>query len=241
MDFEVSESLVTTLVPLLSFHNGVGLLIVAALMYMRSDDVLNLFGIGVGFLGLGQLATGAIIWMQPLEASLQWFGVISGLIGFAAVVVFFIVGSSDYSRRWRQRTLYAVLAWGIVLLALEFALDGGNPQKYTSAGFVYSNLHAITMVWFAVGWFIAFLEAAHMTVEHSHGEPYRSILGAAMSIYAVTVVVLVVAGENDALRIVNLVLGSAMILVMWVSVVLHERKEIALDRAAPGGSSKREV
>ena len=236
MDFDVSYSLVTTLVPILSFHNGVGLLIVAAFMYMRSDDVLNLFGIGVGFLGLGQLATGAIIWMQPPEASLQWFGVISGLVGFAAVVVFFIVGSSDYTPRWRRLTLYGVLAWGIVLLALEFALDGGNPQTYTDAGFVYSNLHAITMIWFGVGWFIAFLEAAHMTVEHSHGEPYRSIIGAAMSIFAVTVVVVVLAGENDALRIVNSVLGSAMILVMWVSVVVHERKEIASDRAAEDGA-----
>ena len=237
MDFEVSESLVTTLVPILSFHNGIGLLIVAAFMYMRSDDVLNLFGIGVGFLGLGQLATGAIILMHPLEVSLQWFGVVSGLIGFAAVGVFFIVGSSNYTPRWRQLTLYGVLAWGIVLLALEFALDGGNPQTYTDAGFVYSNLHAITMIWFALGWFIAFLEAAHITVEHSHGEPYRSIIGAAMSIFAVTVVVVVLAGENDALRIVNSVLGSAMILVMWVSVVVHERKEIASDRAMEGGAS----
>ena len=88
-----------------------------------------------------------------------------------------------------------------------------------------------------VGWFVAFLEAAHITVEHSHGEPYRSILVAAMSIFAVSVMVVVVAGENDSLRIVNSVVASAMVFVMWVAVVLHERKEIASDRQVAGGES----
>lgn len=237
MDFEVSKSLVTTLVPILELHNGIGLLIVAVFMYLRSDSVLKLFGIGVGLLGLGQLTTGAVVWTQPAEESLQWFGVIGGLAGLAAVIVFFLVGSSGYTPRWRRITSYGVLVWGIVLLGLELGLDSGNAQVYTAAGYVYSNLHAITMVWFMVGWFVAFLAAAHVAIEHSHGEPYRSILGAAMSIFGVTVMVVVVAGENDSLRIVNSILGATMVLVMWVSVVLHERKVIASDRATEGVTS----
>lgn len=237
MDFEVSKSLVTTLVPILELHNCIGLLIVAVFMYLRSDAVLKLFGIGVGLLGLGQLATGAIVWLQPPEESLRWFGLIGGLTGLSAVIVFFIVGSSDYTPRWRRLTLYGVLLWGIVLLALELALDAGNAQTYTPAGYVYSNLHAITMLWFAVGWFVAFLEAVHIAVEHSHGEPYRSILVAAMSIFAVSVVVVVVAGENDALRIVNTIMATAMVFVMWLAVVLHERKEISSERQMEGTAS----
>ena len=232
MDFEVSKGLVTTLVPLLELHNGIGLLIVATFMYLRSDVALKLFGIGVGLLGVGQLTTGTVVWLQPPEESLQWFGILGGLVGIGAVVVFFIVGSHDYSPRWKRLTLLGAVVWAAILLGLEFALDSGNAQRYTPAGYVYSNLHAITMIWLAVGWFIAFLEAVHITVEHSHGEPYRSILVAAMSIFAVSVMVLVVAGENDSLRIVSSIMAAGMVLVMWVSVVVHERKEIAADRDA---------
>ena len=235
MDFEVSKSLVTTLVPLLEYHNGIGLIIVGVFMYLRSDSVLKMFGVGVALLGLGQMTTGTVVWLQPTEESLQWFGIVGGFAGLVAVIVFFIVGSSDYAPRWRRLTLYGVLVWGIVLIALELALDSGNVQKYTEAGYVYSNLHAITQVWFMVGWFIAFLEAVHITVKHSHGEPYRSILVAAMSIFAVSVMVVVVAGENDSLRIVNSVVSSAIVLAMWVAVVLHERKEIASDRQVDRG------
>ena len=232
MDFDVQKSLVTTLVPLLELHNGIGLLIVATFMYLRSDVALKLFGIGVGLLGVGQLTTGTVVWLQPPEESLQWFGVLGGLVGIGAVVVFFIVGSYDYSPRWKRLTLLGAVVWAAVLLGLEFALDSGNAQRYTAAGYVYSNLHAITMIWLAIGWFIAFLEAVHITVEHSHGEPYRSILVAAMSIFAVSVMVVVVAGENDSLRLVNSIMAAAMVLVMWISVVVHERKELASEREA---------
>ena len=45
------------------------------------------------------------------------------------------------------------------------------------------------------------------------------------------------AGENDSLRIVNSVVASAMVFVMWVAVVLHERKEIASERQVADGES----
>lgn len=231
MDFEVSRELVTTLVPLLELHNGIGLLLVGVFMYLRSDAVLKLFGVGVGLLGLGQLTTGATIWFQPSADSLSFIGILGGVAALAAVVVFFVVASSDYSQRWRVVTLVGVLIWALVSFVLEPALDSGSVRQYTDAGFMYRDLHALTTVWFMVGWFIAFLGAVHITVEHSHGEPYRSILIAAMSMYAVSIMVVVVAGANDELHFLSTVVNSAMVLVMWVAVVVHERRVIVRERA----------
>ena len=227
MDFEVSKNLVTTVVPILELHNFIGLLIVAVFMYLRSDAVLKLFGIGIGLLGLGQATTGMIVWLQPTVESLRWFGIIGGIVGLFAVLVFFIVGSSDYAPRWRRVVLVGFVVWALVVFILEPVLDNDSVQQYTDAGYMYRNLHAITMVCFMIGWFIAFLEAVHITVEHSHGEPYRSILVAAMSIFAISVMVIVIAGENDALRFVNSIVNAVMVLIMWIAVVVHERKEIA--------------
>lgn len=230
MDFEVSKSLVTTLVPLLELHNGIGLLIVAVFMYLRSDSVLKMFGIGVGLLGLGQLLTGATVWLQPSEGSLVFFGIVGGIAALAAVVMLVIVGSSDYSRRWRVVSLVGIIIWALVLFVLEPLLDSGSVREYTEAGFLYRDLHAITTVWFMVGWFIAFMGAVHVAVEHSHGEPYKSVLIAAMSVYAVSVMVLVVASTNDPLLLLSSIVNSAMVLVMWVAVVVHERRVIGRER-----------
>ena len=225
MGFEVSESLVTTVVPFLELHNGIGLLIVAIFMYLRSDSVLKLFGIGVGLLGFGPLANAASS-LQPVDAVQTLFAVLGGFGSLVAVIAFVVVGSSDYTRRWRRVAIGGVIVWAVFLFIMAPLLGIDSVQENTD---VYAVLNTFATVWFLVGWFIAFLEAAHIAVEHSHGEPYRSILVAAMSVFAVSIVVGVVAGENDQLHFFSSIVTSAMVLVMWIAVVVHERKEIALE------------
>ena len=229
MSFEVSSSLVTMVVPIVELHAGIGLLIVAVFMYLRSDSVLKFFGVGVGLLGLAQLTTAGLLWSQQANTAQSLFAFFGGIASLLAVITFVIVGSSDYSRPWRVVALVGVVVWALVLFSLEPILESNSVRQYTEAGYVYRDLHPLTTVWFMVGWFIAFLEAVHIAVEHSHGEPYRSILVAAMSIFAVSIMVLVVVGANDELRFLSTVISSAMVLVMWLAVVLHERKEIAAE------------
>lgn len=231
MGFEVTEGLVRVASPLFGLHNGVGLLVVAVFMYMRSDNVLKMFGVGVGLLALGPLLSVMFVLLNLPDESVRWFGLLNGILGMAAVVVFFIVGSSDYSPRWQRIALLAALVWCAVLVGLELALDSGGTPQYTDAGYASLEFHALTSIWLMSGMFIAFLEAVHITVEHSHGEPYRSILIAAMSLFAVSRVIWIIAGENDELRFVNSAVTTAMVLVMWVAVVVHERREIAAERA----------
>ena len=94
-----------------------------------------------------------------------------------------------------------------------------------------TNLHAVTAVWIIAGVVFAFFEAAHITVEHSHGEPYRSVLLSAMSIMALSIVITTIA-DNDALRFLNTLMGTLAAGVLWVAVVVHERKEIAREHEA---------
>ena len=54
MGFEVTEGLVDVVTPIFGLHNGIGLLIVAVFMYMRSDATLKLFGVGIGLLALAR-------------------------------------------------------------------------------------------------------------------------------------------------------------------------------------------
>ena len=229
MTFEVSSGLVTTVAPILELHAGIGLLVVAVFMYLRSDSVLKFFGVGVGLLGLAQKTTAGLLWSQQSDELQSLFALLGGIASLVAVIAFVVVRSNDYSRPWRIVALVAVVVWAAVLFSLEPILESNSVRQYTEAGYVYRDLHPLTTVWFMVGWFIAFLEAVHIAVEHSHGEPYRSILVAAMSVFAVSIMVLVVVGANDELRFLSTVVSSAMVLAMWLAVVVHERKEIAAE------------
>lgn len=226
MNFEISESLITTLAPIVSLHRGIGLIIVAVFMFLRSDSVLKLFGIGVGLLGVSPLSAAVSTWLQPADAVQFLFTFLGGFVTVASVIMFVIVGSSDYRQRWRRVAIGAVIVWAVVLTIMGPLLGTRDDTANNDA---YDVLITLTMVWFLIGWFIAFLEAAHIAVKHSHGEPYRSILLAAMSVYAVSVVAEVIAFENDQLQYFNWIVTTAMVLVMWVAVVIHERKEIALE------------
>lgn len=226
MNFEISESLITTLAPIVSLHRGIGLIIVAVFMFLRSDSVLKLFGIGVGLLGVSPLSAAVSTWLQPADAVQFLFTFLGGFVTVASVIMFVIVGSSDYRQRWRRVAIGAVIVWAGVLTIMGPLLGTRDDTANNDA---YDVLITLTTVWFLIGWFIAFLEAAHIAVKHSHGEPYRSILLAAMSVYAVSVVAEVIAFENDQLQYFNWIVTTAMVLVMWVAVVIHERKEIALE------------
>lgn len=226
MNFEISESLITTLAPIVSLHRGIGLIIVAVFMFLRSDSVLKLFGIGVGLLGVSPLSAAVSTWLQPADAVQFLFTFLGAFVSVASVIMFVIVGSSDYRQRWRRVAIGAVIVWAVVLTIMGPLLGTRDDTANNDA---YDVLITLTMVWFLIGWFIAFLEAAHIAVKHSHGEPYRSILLAAMSVYAVSVVAEVIAFENDQLQYFNWIVTTAMVLVMWIAVVIHERKEIALE------------
>ena len=234
MDWTISPDLVRVVSPLAAAHSAIGLAIVAVVMWMRLDDTLKLFGVGIGLfavaLAIGAITTG----IKPSEDLLGYFTVPGALVLLVSVLVFLRVGVEDYSLNWRRITLALGIVWAVVLFVLEFWLDAGDPTHYSDAGFVVSNLHAVPAILLVFGLAFAFFEGAHIAVEHSHGEPYRTILLSAMSVLALAIIVMAIA-ESDALRFIITIVGSAASGVMWIAVVVHERREIAREHAETAG------
>ena len=230
MDWTISPDLVRVLIPLVGAHSAIGLGIVGAVMWMRSDKTLRWFGVGIGLfavsLGLAAITTA----VQPSADLLRYFSVVNIIALLASVLVFLRVGVDDYSFRWQRITLAAGVIWAALFFVLAFWLSDGDLAFYSEARFVVMNLQAIPAVLLIFGLAFAFFEGAHIAVEHSHGEPYRTILLGAMSVLALTMVVTAIAAESDAIRFVNALVASAASGVMWVAVVVHERKEIARER-----------
>lgn len=228
-EWTISPDLVRIVVPLATGHAAIGLGIVGVVMWMRSDSTLRLFGVGIGLfavaLGIRAITAG----IHPSEDLLRFFALPGALAMLLSVLVFLRVGVEDYSFNWRRIALVLGIVWAVVLTLLEFWLDAGEPAHYSEAGFVVSNLHAIPAILLIFGLAFAFFEAAHIAVEHSHGEPYRTILLASMSVMALALVVATIA-DNDALRLIISIVGTVASGVMWISVVVHERKEIARER-----------
>ena len=231
MEWTISSDLVRIVSPLALAHSAIGLAVVGVVMWMRSDNTLKLFGVGMGLFAAGLAIAAILTGIRPDVDSIRWFALVGGILLLAAALVFLRVGVEDYSLQWRRVALALGVAWAVVAIVLEVAFDAGGRASYSDAGFVVTNLHAVTAVWIIAGVVFAFFEAAHITVEHSHGEPYRSVLLSAMSIMALSIVITTIA-DNDALRFLNTLMGTLAAGVLWVAVVVHERKEIAREHEA---------
>lgn len=231
MEWTISPDLVRIVSPLALAHSAIGLAVVGVVMWMRSDNTLKLFGVGMGLFAAGLAIAAILTGIRPDVDSIRWFALVGGILLLAAALVFLRVGVEDYSLQWRRVALALGVVWAVVAIVLEVVFDAGGRASYSEAGFVVTNLHAVTAVWIIAGVVFAFFEAAHITVEHSHGEPYRSVLLSAMSIMALSIVITTIA-DNDALRFLNTLMGTLAAGVLWVAVVVHERKEIAREHEA---------
>lgn len=231
MEWTISPDLVRIVSPLALAHSAIGLAVVGVVMWMRSDNTLKLFGVGMGLFAAGLAIAAILTGIRPDVDSIRWFALVGGILLLAAALVFLRVGVEDYSLQWRRVALALGVVWAVVAVVLEVVFDAGGRASYSEAGFVVTNLHAVTAVWIIAGVVFAFFEAAHITVEHSHGEPYRSVLLSAMSIMALSIVITTIA-DNDALRFLNTLMGTLAAGVLWVAVVVHERKEIAREHEA---------
>ena len=231
MEWTISPDLVRIVSPLALAHSAIGLAVVGVVMWMRSDNTLKLFGVGMGLFAAGLAIAAILTGIRPDVESIRWFALVGGILLLAAALVFLRVGVEDYSLHWRRVALALGVVWAVVAIVLEVVFDAGGRASYSEAGFVVTNLHAVTAVWIIAGVVFAFFEAAHITVEHSHGEPYRSVLLSAMSIMALSIVITTIA-DNDALRFLNTLMGTLAAGVLWVAVVVHERKEIAREHEA---------
>lgn len=231
MEWTISPDLVRIVSPLALAHSAIGLAVVGVVMWMRSDNTLKLFGVGMGLFAAGLAIAAILTGIRPDVESIRWFALVGGILLLAAALVFLRVGVEDYSLQWRRVALALGVVWAVVAIVLEVVFDAGGRASYSDAGFVVTNLHAVTAVWIIAGVVFAFFEAAHITVEHSHGEPYRSVLLSAMSIMALSIVITTIA-DNDALRFLNTLMGTLAAGVLWVAVVVHERKEIAREHEA---------
>ena len=231
MEWTISPDLVRIVSPLALAHSAIGLAVVGVVMWMRSDNTLKLFGVGMGLFAAGLAIAAILTGIRPDVDSIRWFALVGGILLLAAALVLLRVGVEDYSLQWRRVALALGVVWAVVAIVLEVVFDAGGRASYSDAGFVVTNLHAVTAVWIIAGVVFAFFEAAHITVEHSHGEPYRSVLLSAMSIMALSIVITTIA-DNDALRFLNTLMGTLAAGVLWVAVVVHERKEIAREHEA---------
>ena len=226
MDWTISPDLVRIVSPLALAHSAIGLMVVGVVMWLRSDNTLKLFGVGMGLFAAGYAIAAIVMGVRPAEDAIRWFALIGGALTLSGVLLFLRVGVEDYSLQWRRVAVAIGIVWAVAAIVLEVAFGIGGRAAYSEAGFLLTNFHAITAMWIVLGFAFAFFEAAHITVEHSHGEPYRTVILGAMAVVALSIIITSIA-DNDTLRFLNSLLGTLAAGVMWVAVVVHERKEIA--------------
>ena len=223
------------------WHTFIGLSIVAFFLIRRQDRVLRLFGQAVAALAAFRLfwaLLAATVGVDDYLASgLRAAGFF--VLGAPAIIAFFLalrVGADNEPpsvRRW-------IMAGGaLVLIAIAAARFVWPLPDETQMNPVSTML----MLFALAG---AFFIALHTALEHSEGPGYAILFESAFALLLMGVAVEAVGGLilsslegvadadlETALTVTRLadLVASAATLVLWISVVIHERKEIARERA----------
>lgn len=228
-----------TVAVIADWHTFVGLSIIAFFLIRRADKVLRLFGWAMAGLAAFRLVWAAMvtIGLETFRTSDVRFFWILVIAAPAAVALFLAlrVGADDEPpsrRRW-------VMAAGVLFILLLMAVRFIWPLPEAT------QLHPLSTTLLVFGLAAAFFTALHTALEHSKGPGYAILFESAFAVMMMAMTAEVVAGllsyayAGDAGSEATLyvsrmtdVIASVAALVLWVSVVVHERKEIAREHAA---------
>lgn len=223
------------------WHTFVGLSIVAFFLIRREDKVLRLFG-----WAMAGLAAFRLVWAAMVTIGLETFRTSDVralwilVVGAPAIIALFLalrVGADDEPpsrRRW-------VMAGGVLFLLVLGAVRFIWPLPEET------QLHPLATTLLVFGLAAAFFTALHTALEHSEGPGYAilfestfAVMMMAMSAEVVTGLLSYAyagdAGSEAALYVSRMtdVIASLAALALWISVVVHERKEIEREHRPAG-------
>ena len=226
------------LVQISHWHEIIGLLIVAAMLILRKDRVLRLFGQAVAGLAAFRLVWWAASSIGADETT--WSGAGGTALGAlyaisisAAILLALRVGSDEGSPRSRA----LIVAGGLAVIVIAAAVRFITPFEGE-----FGVSHPVSTVIIAFLFASSFIIALHVVLAHTNGPGYRILFESAFAVVIVGVAVELVAtsagtyasgghtDSSEALRVAADVITSAATLVLWASVAIHELAEIGRER-----------
>lgn len=221
------------------WHDAVGLLIVAVMLIRRKDHVLRLFGQAVAGLAVFRLLWATVfsvgveqtIWSDAAGA--VWFVLFTVAIA-AAILLALRVGSDEGTPLARALIVGGGLAVFVITVVIR-VVGGPFDGQFGAA-------HPVPVVILTFLFAASFIIALHTVLAHTNGVAYRILFESAFAVIIIGIAVeLIVSsagtdptgGHTDSSEVIRVAadaITSITVLILWVSVVIHELAEIGRER-----------
>jgi hypothetical protein len=215
MDSTISE----TLVPLYFIHATLGTAVLAWWFLSKKQKSLKDFGWGMAGYSAGLAAWTLVVLTKPVDIKpLILLGVIPFLLAHLAYA-----RSASSKLSTKDNTLMTVT---LLLLAATFVTRTffyPSEPFFSSKGLLFFGLQSVPVALYIATISVSFLPAIRSVVADIKEKSMKSVAGAGLTTLYVNSIILVSA-KDDTLLLINGIVMSAALLILWVSALSTSKK-----------------
>jgi hypothetical protein len=205
----------TLLVPAYFVQVLVGIAILAYWFLKRKDTVLRTFGVGLAGYALGLSAWSLLVIVKPDDLNpLIMAGAIPFLLAnlaFAKVAY----KNLDFSKA----SFLSILVIGSIIATFAVRTFVYKSEPYFSEeGLLYFGLHPLSIAGYITTISLTFLPAVSVVATRLKKSPLKNIMQVGLTTLFINSIILV-SGNDDTLLLINGVIMTAALLVMWVKAL----------------------
>ena len=212
----------TLLVPAYFIQVVAGTAILAWWFLGRKDSVLNTFGIGMAGYSLGVAAWTMLVLTKPYD--LQPL-ILAGAIPF--LLANFAFAKVAYKNLdFTKTSLLSLLVIGTIAgtFFVRTFLYPSEPY-FSSDGLLFFGLHPLSIAFYIATMSLTFLPAISVAADHVKKGSLRTFIKVGLTTLFINSIILV-SGNDGTLLLINGVIMTVALLVLWVKVITTPAKQI---------------
>jgi hypothetical protein len=218
----MGDTTATLLVPAYFIQIVVGTAILAWWFIARKDKVLKTFGIGMAGYSLGTAAWTLLVLTKPDD--LQPL-ILAGAIPFLlANLAFAKVAYKNLD--FKKTSLLSLVVLGTIagtFIVRTFIYP--SAAYFSDEGLLFFGLHPLSIAFYIATMSLTFLPAISVASEHIKKGALRSVMKVGITTLYINSIILV-SGNDDTLLLINGVIMTIALLVVWVKAVTTPAQKI---------------
>jgi hypothetical protein len=218
----MGDTTATLLVPAYFLQVVIGITILAWWFLSRKDKTLRTFGLGLVGYALGTAAWTVLVLTKPDD--LQPLILIGAVPFLLAHLAFAKVAYKNLN--FTKTSVLSLVVIGTIIgtFAVRTFLYPSAPY-FSEEGLLFFGLHPLSVAFYIATISLTFLPAISVVTAHLKKSPLRGVMHVGLTVLFINSIILV-SGNNDTLLLINGIIMTVALLVLWVKTVTTPSKSL---------------
>ena len=216
------DTTATLLVPAYFIQIVVGTALLAWWFLSRKDKVVKTFGLGMAGFSLGTAAWTLLVLTKPDDLQ---FLILAGAVPF--LLAHFAYAKVAYKNLdFTKTSLLSLIVAGTIAGTFIFRTFLYPSEPYfSSEGLLFFGLHPLSIAFYIATMSLTFLPAISVATDHIKKGSLRTVMKVGLTTLFINSIILV-SGNDDTLLLINGVIMTVALFVLWVKALTTPAKLI---------------